>query len=559
MLSPCFFVLGEVILLNIEIFKYLQVDLYTAEKNMKKIINRGNKTLDLAIAALIVFSTVAVTADTTNDLNKSSANSYEVNHTNSCDMLRTDEVIWDNGLPGSGSYVIASQLDTNYSFNAQTADDFMFNGVAEITGVVWYGGFFDETTPDVINPCDFNIYIYEDDGTGNAPTGGGTANPETTKLYYSFENVLGVKIGEYSCSYEVGLDPVFNAQHGVKYWIVMQAVFNYPPQWGWLNLTDNQIQLSPSVQGFNSSKQEVEMEFWTVHGGGDMAFKLKGTIIDNIPPVTDIDLDGDMQGGNYVGDVTVTLTATDEGDSGVNYTKYKVDEGSWGTYDDPFVVSGLSEHTVYYYSVDNADNAEDEQTETFTIQEPGPLEIEINGPYTAEVDEDISFSATVTGGVKPYIYNWDFGDEEGTANVKTPTYAYDEAGVYTVELTVTDDQEESTRVNTTATITDAPSGSDLEIIGIRGGLFCVTATVNNTGKATDAYWRITLDGDFIFGVESNGTVEIKAGETAKVRSGIILGIGMTEITVKVSADGKSDKYKASAFVIGPFIIITERD
>jgi hypothetical protein len=88
---------------------------------------------------------------------------------------------------------------------------------------------------------------------------------------------------------------------------------------------------------------------------------------DTTPPVTTYILDGIMEGGVYITDVTVTLTATDDM-SGVNYTMYKINNGIWTTYVEPFVISENGTYTIYFYSVDYAENIETENTRTFTIQ-----------------------------------------------------------------------------------------------------------------------------------------------------------------------------------------------
>lgn len=126
---------------------------------------------------------------------------------------------------------------------------------------------------------------------------------------------------------------------------------------------------------------------------------------DTTPPVTTCTLDGEMHGDDYVGEVTVTLTAIDDM-SGVNYTMYKVDDGDYNTYDEPFVVSGEGDRTVYFYSVDKAGNVEEEKTCEFTIV--CPVEIEISGGFGVSVDltnildEDltnISWSIVLEGGL----------------------------------------------------------------------------------------------------------------------------------------------------------------
>ncbi|MCJ7697673.1 MAG: immune inhibitor A, partial [Thermoplasmata archaeon] len=125
------------------------------------------------------------------------------------------------------------------------------------------------------------------------------------------------------------------------------------------------------VKGHNSAR-----------GWGDFS-TLERVIVslgdDLTPPVTTCTLSGDMESGVYVSDVTVTLTATDDS-SGVDYTKYKLDNGVWTTYTVPFVVSTNGNHTVLFYSVDNAGNTETEKSSTFTIQqEVPPITITIKG------------------------------------------------------------------------------------------------------------------------------------------------------------------------------------
>jgi hypothetical protein len=139
-----------------------------------------------------------------------------------------------------------------------------------VTDVHWWGGFWNGTAFD---PCNFYIYIYADNGTGNAPTGGGMADPAPTALAtYYFPGVSGLPLdpnGFYE--YNVNLSPPFTATAGVKYWVVIQGKFPYPPQWGWAQTSG--IQLHQAVQGFPL----LGMAFWTnTSPTVDVAFYLTG-------------------------------------------------------------------------------------------------------------------------------------------------------------------------------------------------------------------------------------------------------------------------------------------
>jgi uncharacterized repeat protein (TIGR01451 family) len=183
-----------------------------------------------------------------------------------------DPIIWDNGLPTSSLNYYSSQNDAQYPFVSQVADDFMFADDMNVTDVHWWGGFWNGP-PDEVEPCPFYIYFYADDGTGNAPTGAGMADPSPTALAsYYFAGVSGLPLdpnGHYE--YNVDLSPPFSAAAGVKYWIAIQADFPYPPQWG--NTNTAGIQLHSATQGFPF----LGMAFWTdVDPAADMAFYLTG-------------------------------------------------------------------------------------------------------------------------------------------------------------------------------------------------------------------------------------------------------------------------------------------
>jgi hypothetical protein len=117
------------------------------------------------------------------------------------------------------------------------------------------------------------------------------------------------------------------------------------------------------------------VEYYSVDNAGNeeehhsVVIKIETT---TTPPTTTHSLSGTMgENGWYVSNVVVTLTATDDV-SGVDYTKYRIDSGSWQTYSAPFTVSTNGEHTVDYYSVDNVGNEESQKSVSFKIDKTPP-------------------------------------------------------------------------------------------------------------------------------------------------------------------------------------------
>ena len=99
---------------------------------------------------------------------------------------------------------------------------------------------------------------------------------------------------------------------------------------------------------------------------------------DTVPPVTDIILDGIIQGGVFISNVTVSFNATDDV-SGVDATYYSLDAVNFSMYAGPFNITGDGLYTITYYSVDKVGNQEIPKDTTFTILLVGPVQINISG------------------------------------------------------------------------------------------------------------------------------------------------------------------------------------
>jgi hypothetical protein len=170
----------------------------------------------------------------------------------------------------------------------------------------------------------------------------------------------------------------------------------------------------------------------------------------------------------------------------------------------------------------------------FVVTGSGGLSVDPGGPYTGNAGEEIEFSGIASGGTPPYTYEWDFGNGD-TASGQTVNYAYPAPGEYDVILSATDDEGLGGSGATTATI----AGPELSIPTVDSGLFKLKPIIRNDGAATsEVKWRITFDGGaFINQVTEGENLEILAESTAEIASGLILGIGATEVTVEAWIDG----------------------
>lgn len=77
---------------------------------------------------------------------------------------------------------------------------------------------------------------------------------------------------------------------------------------------------------------------------------------------------------------------------------------------------------------------------TVTVHNVSPT-VEAGPDQTADVGQAVSFAGSFTdpGTADTHTIEWDFGDGATTSGTLTPTHTYSAAGVYTVVLTVTDD------------------------------------------------------------------------------------------------------------------------
>lgn len=161
---------------------------------------------------------------------------------------------------------------------------------------------------------------------------------------------------------------------------------------------------------------------------------------DDIPPTTSLVLTG-VSGiiPWYVSEVQVTLSAVDEGDSGVSKTEFSLDGGNWITYTEPFFIAKQGMTSFAYRSIDNAGNIEDERvvdvwidtiapvlepvSDTTSIWPPNhkmvPVFIAVNASDNSR--DPIELQATVSSSEPDEA----LGDGNTTQDMTTPLIQYD--------------------------------------------------------------------------------------------------------------------------------------
>ncbi len=174
-----------------------------------------------------------------------------------------------------------------------------------------------------------------------------------------------------------------------------------------------------------------------------------------------IDPDGDMvrYGWEYTGDNTVE-----------KWTNFYISDSTCSiqlVFDDP------GTYSLRVMAEDEYGEQSDWSQALVVIIEYETFFVDAGGPYEGNIMEDVEFDSTITGGVQPYEFLWDYGDGNTSNDDPHPTHNYGNAGNYTVILTVTD-TENDTASDTTWAYINAPPNTT-----VIGGL--------NSGKANTPY------------------------------------------------------------------------
>jgi parallel beta-helix repeat protein len=141
-----------------------------------------------------------------------------------------------------------------------------------------------------------------------------------------------------------------------------------------VTVTGSGVSYTPGIP-FSDSIHTVYLEVRDIYG--NLATASWSFTVDTSPPITTISPNTSIV---KVGTI-FTLTATDGvPGSGVNYTQYKIDDGSWIDYVVPFIIDSYGYHNITYRSVDNLGNIENDKTFSIHVPEVPITSISIGSP-----------------------------------------------------------------------------------------------------------------------------------------------------------------------------------
>ncbi len=267
--------------------------------------------------------------------------------------------------------VYAAGLSADFYWEPEIPTDmqevhFYDNSTGDIIAWIWYFG--DGSSSTEQNPT----HIYEDNGTYTVrlviiSSSGAT---DYVEKQITVENIPPVAdAGEDIISNN--LTVIFN---GSLSYDVDGSVVAWHWEFGDGNAADGE------VVSHTYEEEGIYIVNLTVEDNdGDAGNDSIEVMVDITPPVTNYTIENESEW--YNGNVTVSLEATDNL-AGVNYTMYRIDNESWEKYENNFTVGGEGIHKVYFYSVDNAGNVEEERNVTIGIDLTPPVtNYTINATY----------------------------------------------------------------------------------------------------------------------------------------------------------------------------------
>ncbi|MBN2603431.1 MAG: PKD domain-containing protein, partial [Candidatus Thermoplasmatota archaeon] len=180
----------------------------------------------------------------------------------------------------------------------------------------------------------------------------------------------------------------------------------------------NWIIYNPSEQQYIPVDNEGEhtVEAYSVDYWGNEEKPVSETFwIDKTNPTLYISLDGNLDDGWYINEITVTLDGDDDL-SGVDQLFYRYKTSGWVEYNNPFVIDDRQGvFTLEAMAVDNAGNQVTTEEEIYIKYINSPTVPSISGPTSGKPGEELTYKILSydTGNDIYYYIDWGDGNTDG--------------------------------------------------------------------------------------------------------------------------------------------------
>jgi hypothetical protein len=164
----------------------------------------------------------------------------------------------------------------------------------------------------------------------------------------------------------------------------------------------------------------------------------------------------------------------------------------------------------------DVNETDDDEEENGNGDNERNITVDAGGDYEGYVGEDIEFLGNVYGGVEPYNWTWDFGDDNISYD-QNPIHNYSSIGIYNVNLTVRDSDVNISWDEALAEITEEDNNSDagwytivnqsqtFDLIALQNATDVLGEKNLSAGKYTQI--RLTVESALIT-INNSGEIEV---------------------------------------------------
>ncbi|WP_404791342.1 PKD domain-containing protein [Altericista sp. CCNU0014] len=218
---------------------------------------------------------------------------------------------------------------------------------------------------------------------------------------------------------------------------------------------------------------------------GPTATEQRTVTVNNIAPTANAGPDQTADEGQTI---QLSGTYTDPGILDTHTLTWDFGDGSapiTGTLTPTHIYADNGTYTVSF-TVTDKDGGSTTDTLVVTVNNVAPTIATLNGPVTLSEGDTATFSATATdpGTLDTLTYTWTFGDGSTPIQGQTATHTFADNGLYTVSLTVTDNDGATTTQTLTVEVTNIapiPTGVTLSSTLTEGNSATFSATATDPG------------------------------------------------------------------------------